>query len=165
MKKVLALATISTVTIYLGLDSMPIEQIDRFLSSDLQKFQVVIGSREVQGSRRIGEPFIRHLMGRVFNFVVRLTGVQFSDTQCGFKCFIGSEAHRLFDLQRLNGFGSDVEILYLARASKLNVIEIPIDWYYRTGSKVRPGIDSLRMLRDLAAIKLNDLLGRYRNLG
>ena len=142
--------------------SMPIEQLSRFLPPKLDGYQVAVGSREVLGSRRIGEPTLRHLMGRVFNLMVHLTGVGLSDTQCGFKCFAGPEAHGLFPLQRLDGFGSDVEVLYLAKAAKLKVIEVPIDWYYRSGSKVRPVRDTLRMLRDLAAIKLNRLLGRYR---
>jgi len=59
--------------------------------------------------------------------------------------------------------GSDVEVLYLARRSDIPVAEVPIDWHYRTGSKVRPVRDTLRILADLAAIRLNAIRGRYRN--
>ena len=142
--------------------SMPIEQIARFLPPQLEDFDVAIGSREAAGARRIGEPGHRHLMGRVFNYLVRLTGVSLKDTQCGFKCYAGPRAHGLFSLQRLDGFGFDVEVLFLARQQKLRVIEVPIDWYYRSESKVRPLRDTLGMVRDLAAIRLNQLLGRYR---
>lgn len=142
--------------------SMPIEQVACFLPPHLKDYDVAVGSREVMGARRIGEPGHRHLMGRVFNYLVRLVGVSLKDTQCGFKCYAGPRAHGLFSLQRLDGFGFDVEVLFLARQQKLSVIEVPIDWYYRSESKVRPVRDTLGMVRDLAAIRLNQLLGRYR---
>ena len=88
--------------------------------------------------------------------------VGLKDTQCGFKCYAGPRAHGLFSLQRLDGFGFDVEVLFLARQQKLRVIEVPIDWYYRSESKVRPLRDTIGMVLDLAAIRLNQLLGRYR---
>lgn len=143
--------------------SMPIEQMARFLPPQLEDYDVAVGSREAAGARRIGEPGHRHLMGRVFNYLVRLTGVSLKDTQCGFKCYAGPRAHDLFSLQRLSGFGFDVEVLFLARQQKLRVIEVPIDWYYRSESKVRPLRDTLGMVRDLAAIRLNQMLGRYRS--
>ncbi|MEE8162621.1 MAG: glycosyltransferase, partial [Anaerolineae bacterium] len=68
--------------------SMPIEEVARFLPPQLEGYDVAIASREVEGARRYGEPAYRHLMGRAFNFLVRLLAVPgFQDTQCGFKCF------------------------------------------------------------------------------
>ena len=73
--------------------SMPIEQVDRFLPPALEECDIAIGSRELPGARRIGEPSRRHLMGRVFNGLVRLAILPgISDTQCGFKCFRGAVA-------------------------------------------------------------------------
>lgn len=145
--------------------SMPIDQLSRFLPPEFVGPGIAIGSRSAPGARRLGEPPLRKLMGKAFNMLVRLGGAGYSDTQCGFKCFAGARAHALFDVQRLDGFGSDVEALYLARRAGIPVAEVPIDWHYRTGSKVRPVRDTLRILADLAAIRLNAMRGRYRNTG
>ena len=142
--------------------SMPVEQISRFLPPALDDFDLAIGSREVPGARRLGEPYRRHLMGRVYNALTRaLATPGVADTQCGFKCFRGTVADELFQLQRLRGFAFDVEVLFLARKRSLRVLEVPIDWYYRPASKVRPVIDSLAMTRDILNIRWHSLRGRY----
>ena len=141
--------------------SMPIEQISRFLPPEFAGPGIAIGSRSAPGARRLGDPPLRKLMGKVFNMLVKLGGAGFSDTQCGFKCFAGTRAHALFDQQRLDRFGSDVEVLYLARRFGIPVREVPIVWHYRSGSKVRPVRDTLRMFADLAAIRINSLRGCY----
>ena len=141
--------------------SMPIEQVSRFLPPEFEGPGIAIGSRSAPGAQRLGDPPLRKLMSKAFNMLVQLGGTGFTDTQCGFKCFAGARAHALFDRQQLDGFGSDVEVLYLARRSGIQVREVPIVWHYRSGSKVRPVRDTLRMLADLAAIRLNALRGRY----
>ena len=81
---------------------------------------VLIGSREAHGAVRVGEPWSRHAIGRVFNWIVKLLVLRgIDDTQCGFKLFSGRAAQALFPLQRLDGFGFDVEILFLARRAGL----------------------------------------------
>lgn len=141
--------------------SMPIEQLSHFLPPQFEGPGIAIGSRSAPGAQRLGDPPLRKLMGKAFAVLVRLGGASFTDTQCGFKCFAGPQAHDLFDQQQLDGFGSDVEVLYLARRFGIPVREVPIVWHYRSGSKVRPVRDTLRMLTDLAAIRLNALRGRY----
>lgn len=134
--------------------SMPIEQVDRFLPPQLVGFDIAIGSRESQGSRRIGEPSRRHFMGRFYNALVRLVAVPgIDDTQCGFKCFKGEIAPELFQSQTIDGFAFDVEVLYLALQRGFKMQEVGIDWYYRERSKVHPLRDSLRMTRDLLKIR------------
>ena len=143
--------------------SMPIEQLSRFLPPQASSFDIAIGSREMSGSRRIGEPYRRHIMGRTYNLLVQLLAVPgLTDTQCGFKCFRGEVAQQLFPLQRLHGFSFDVEILFLARKRGLRIAEIPIDWYYRTQSKVNPLKDSSSMVKDVLKIRWNDFRGRYK---
>jgi dolichyl-phosphate beta-glucosyltransferase len=142
--------------------AMPVEWIAGFIQAMEQGHEVVIGSRQIEGARRFDEPASRHLMGRLFNWCVRLVAVSnIQDTQCGFKCFTGEAAEKLFSLQRSTGFGFDVEILFLASRRGLDVIEIPIDWYHQPNSKVRPVIDAVLMLKDALAIRLNSALGRY----
>ncbi len=135
--------------------SMPIEQLNKFIARMDEGYDVVIGSREAIGARRYDEPPIRHLMGRVFNWTVRMLAVRgFQDTQCGFKCFRGEVAQELFSKQKARGFSFDVEILYLALRQNMRVVEIPIDWYHREASKVRPLADSFLMLRDTLTLRL-----------
>jgi len=134
--------------------SMPIEQIDRFLSLEGGGADITVGSRELAGSRRIGEPGRRHVMGRGFNWMIRalaLPGIR--DTQCGFKCFRAETTLPLFERQTLWGFAFDVEILYMARKAGLEVREVAIDWHYREGSKVRPLRDALAMAWDVLKIR------------
>ena len=95
--------------------SMPINEVTKFLPPALDGYDVAIASREVEGAHRYDEPGYRHLMGRVFNLIVRLLAVHgIQDTQAGFKCFRRDAAHELFPLQTINGWGFDVEILFIA---------------------------------------------------
>ncbi len=134
--------------------SMPVEQVQRFLPPQLRGVDVAVGSRELAKSRRIGEPFRRRLMGRFFNTIIRLLVLPgLRDTQCGFKCFRGEVADRLFRKQELDGFAFDVEVLCLARQQGFIIDEVAIDWHYREGSKVRPVHDAIRMTQDVLKIR------------
>ncbi len=142
--------------------SMPIEDLDRFMPLLRSNIPIVIASREVPGARRIGEPGYRHLMGRVFNFIVRTLAVPtINDTQCGFKCFRADAARSIFSVQTIDGWGFDVELLYIARKRGYTIAEVPIDWYYRSNSKIKPVQDTLNMLREIIQVRLNDLQGHY----
>ena len=145
--------------------SMPIEHLEKFLPPHLTDFDIAIGSREAPGARRFHEPIGRHLMGRAFNGMVKLLAVRgIADTQCGFKCFESQVAETLFPLQRAHGFGFDAEILFLAQRLGMRIKEVPIDWYYHEGSKVKPLRDSFLMLNDLLLVRWNSLRGRYGTL-
>jgi dolichyl-phosphate beta-glucosyltransferase len=143
--------------------SMPIEEVVRFLPPRLPDSQVTIASREAKGAVRYGEPLYRHLIGRVFNTLVRwfaLPGLQ--DTQCGFKCFRGDIAGEVFPKQTITGWTFDVEVLYIARMKGYRIDEVPVPWYYNNQSKVRVMKDSLRMFNDLLAIRRNGRNGLYQ---
>jgi dolichyl-phosphate beta-glucosyltransferase len=142
--------------------SMPIEEVAHFLPPALEDYDVAIGSREVEGARRYDEPGLRHLMGRVFNTLVRLLAVRgFEDTQAGFKCFAREAAHEMFPYQTMDGFGFDVEILFIAQKRGYRIVEVPINWYYMSNSRVSPVSDSLRMFREILQVRLNDWRGLY----
>ena len=83
--------------------------------------QVAIGSRALDRSLiGVHQPLFREAMGRFFNLVMRVvTGLPFRDTQCGFKLFEAHAAREIFRRQRLDGFGFDVEVLYIARVSDI----------------------------------------------
>ncbi len=142
--------------------SMPIEEVAKFLPPQLSGCDVAIGSREAPGARRYNEPAYRHIQGRVFSNLVKLFALPgFEDTQCGFKCFRGEAAEDLFRVQVFNGMSFDVEVLYLARKRGYRIVEVPIDWYYRSESRVHPILDPLRMLRDILVIRRNWRKGKY----
>ena len=95
--------------------SMPIGEVNKFLTPEMRDYDVTIGSREVPGAVRYEEPEYRHIMGRVFNFIVRVVAVPgFHDTQAGFKCFRHHVALDLFSQMTINGWAFDVEVLYIA---------------------------------------------------
>jgi dolichyl-phosphate beta-glucosyltransferase len=143
--------------------SMPIEEVNKFLPPQLDNFDIAIASREIPGSKRYNEPFYRHFIGRVFNFLVRsLTIPGLQDTQCGFKCFSGNAAEILFPLQTIDGWTFDVEILFIAQHHDYRIVEVPIQWYYFTGSRVNLIRDSVQMLLDLFRIRRNWRRGVYQ---
>jgi dolichyl-phosphate beta-glucosyltransferase len=153
--------------------AVPIEETGRLLDTLEEGYDVVIGSREGLGARRYDEPWHRHVMGRVFNCLVRLIAVgHFQDTQCGFKCFRGEVAQDLFSGLRLYGDEAptlkgaavtafDVEVLFLALKRGYRVAEVPVEWHYGLHSKVSPMIDSLRLLKDVVGVRVNDWRGLY----
>ncbi len=142
--------------------SMPVEEILRFLPPQAPKGDILIGSREAPGAVRYHEPWYRHIIGRVFNWMVQLLALPgIRDSQCGFKCFRGDVAERLFPCQRLTGMSFDVEVLFIARRMGYRIVEIPISWYFDPDSRVRLVQDSLRMAWDLITIRWNAWRGRY----
>jgi dolichyl-phosphate beta-glucosyltransferase len=142
--------------------SMPIDEVNRFLPPQLPKFDVAIGSRESAGAKRYNEPLYRHLIGRVFNSMVRLLALPgLQDTQCGFKCFSAEVTEKVFRLQTLGGMSFDVEVLYIARKLGYQIIEVGIPWYFNPESRVRLVDDSMRMAYDLLQIQRNNRNGLY----
>ena len=142
--------------------SMPIVEVTKFLSRDVIEFDIAIASREAPGAARYNEPRYRHLGGRLINLIIRLLilpGLQ--DTQCGFKCFRAEVADDLFKRQTLMGWSFDIELLFIARRHGYRVIEIPINWYYRSESKVNALRDAMRMIQDIFQIHRNARRGIY----
>ncbi|HSW89972.1 MAG TPA: dolichyl-phosphate beta-glucosyltransferase [Patescibacteria group bacterium] len=150
----------------------PISELEKLLPYVQQGFEVVIGSRELAGSKRQKEPIHRHIMGKAFNFLVQLIAIRgIHDTQCGFKLFsrkaIQELAPRVFVYRKGGKEGGaytgafDVELLFLARKFGYKIAEVPIAWKHVKTDRVNPVRDSLRMLRDISRIRLADLQGRY----
>lgn len=144
--------------------SMPIEEVNKFLPPRLDGYDMAIASREIEGAQRFNEPAYRHLMGRVFNLIVRLLAVHgIQDTQAGFKCFRRAAAHQLFPLQTIKGWGFDVEILFIAQKHGMQIVEVPINWYYANRSQVRPVQDTYNMFQEVLKVRINGWRGRYHS--
>ena len=143
--------------------SMPIEEIARFLPPVAPPFDIAIGSREGLRARRIGEPLYRHLMGRIFNRGVQwlvLPGIE--DSQCGFRMFTADAVRAVFPRVTVDGWAFDVEALAIARAQRLRVIDVPIEWHYRAESRLNMMRDGWEMLKELVRIRLRVVRGVYR---
>jgi len=147
--------------------SAPIEEADKLLGALRDGgFDGAIGSRAINRALiDVHQSAGREFAGQVYNAIVRhIAGLQFQDTQCGFKAFRLGKMRAIFEQQRTNGFGFDPEILFLAQQRGLRIAEIPIHWAHDPATKVNVFLDSLRMLRDLLAIRWNALMGRYSSM-
>jgi dolichyl-phosphate beta-glucosyltransferase len=143
--------------------SSPIEEVEKLLIAIEIGNDVAIGSRALDRSLIFGrQSRMRELAGMIFNGLVRIaTGLRFHDTQCGFKIFVRDRSRRVFEQQRIEGFGFDPEVLFLAKRHGLRTAEIPVRWAHDAATKVHVLRDSLLMFGDLIYIRWNWLLGRY----
>jgi glycosyltransferase involved in cell wall biosynthesis len=144
--------------------SAPIEELPKLMDSACaRKAQIAIGSRALDRSLiGVHQSWIREISGIFFNRVMRiLTGLPFADTQCGFKLYHRDAAQIIFPRQQLDGFGFDVEDLYIARVHGLCAIEVPVRWNNVEGTKVSLA-HGARSFSDLLLVRWNHLRGRYR---
>lgn len=152
--------------------STPLSELEVLLPHT-KKYEVIVGSREAEQAKRQDEPMLRHIMGRVFNTIVRMLAVpDMLDTQCGFKLFSAQATEQLFNQLYIYGGAApipdaftgafDVELLYLAKKNGYQIKEVGVHWSHFTSNRVSPLKDSLRMLRDIIRIRLADLSGKYR---
>ena len=142
--------------------SMRIEELVKFLPPHSDGYDIIIASREAPGAVRVDEPEYRHIMGRVATFIIKVAAISdYEDTQCGFKMFRGSVAEDLFAVQKMNGIGFDVELLFIAKRRGYRVKEMPITWYYDPYSTMRLWDDSMKLLREIWEIRRNWQQGIY----
>jgi glycosyltransferase involved in cell wall biosynthesis len=143
--------------------SSPIEEAPKLFAALQAGADVAIGSRwlrpELQTQR---QSLLRQFYGRLFNLALRiLLGLNFKDTQCGFKAFTREAANKIFPLQKIERWGFDPELLYLARKSGLKVAEIPVAWAHVEGTRISPLRDGMRMFGEVLKIRWNALTGKY----
>ena len=125
--------------------------------------QVVVGSRDLPGSTLIGVPFARFLAGQIFSLFVQLIAFKgIRDTQCGVKGFSREAVKKIFPASKLNDFGIDVELLFIAKKYGYDICKIPVRMTgYRGDSRIRLFSDSIKMFLELLLIRWNDLCGKY----
>ena len=144
--------------------STPIDEMHKLLDPIAAgEYEVTFGSRALDRSL-IGthQPWRREQGGRVINLMIRMmSGLPFSDTQCGFKAFGMNKFRPLLDLMTIDRFGFDVEFLYVAKYHGLRLREIPVRWNNVEGSKVSALRDTRRMFFELSEIRKNSKRGRY----
>ncbi len=144
--------------------STPIEEMSKLVDPILRgEYDVTFGSRALDRSL-IGtrQPWRREQGGRVMNFIIRtMSGLPFTDTQCGFKAFDLTKFRPLLDLMAIDRFGFDVEFLFVANYHKLRLKEIAVRWNDVEGSKVSVFRDTRRMINELSQIRQNAKQGAY----
>jgi dolichyl-phosphate beta-glucosyltransferase len=114
-------------------------------------------------SRRHGEtvihrdrPWKRRLLSRLFHMAaVLVTGLPrgISDSQCGFKLYRGEAARELYRDCRTSGFMFDLEIILRAQRRGLRIEEFPVEWTCDLDTRLRPGSDAPRVLRELLEVR------------
>ena len=143
--------------------SAPMEEANRLLAAIAAGADVAIGSRWMDRARQIiQQPLYRQVFGRCFNGITRgVMGLPFKDTQCGFKAFRREAAQVIFRLQRIERWGFDPEILFIARKLRYSVVEVPVTWGHDERSRMSYLKDGMKMLEEMAVIRYNSLAGRY----
>ncbi len=143
--------------------SAPMEEAERLLAAIADGADVAIGSRWMDKTRQtIHQPLYRRFFGRCFNWVTRtVMGLPFKDTQCGFKAFKRPAAQVIFRLQRIERWGFDPEILFIARKLGYNIREVPVTWGHDERSRMSYLKDGMKMLEEMAIIRTNSIAGRY----
>jgi dolichyl-phosphate beta-glucosyltransferase len=144
----------------------PIQEVERLEHALAEGADLAIGSRFL-GSRdrryRVQARWHRTVLGNVFNQIAQHLGLEgITDTQCGFKLFRKRVAEDLCSVARIDGYGLDLELLYIARRRDYRIAEVPINWTDQPGSKVRVARDGLRMFRELLAVRRHEAQGLYR---
>lgn len=151
--------------------STPLREVRKLLKYT-SEYDVIFGSREIEGAKREKEPFYRHLMGRGFNLLVQLLAIQgVKDSQCGFKLFSEKATEKLFanlyiyagQAGKQGAFTGafDVELLYLAKKYGFAIKEVPILWKHFQTNRVNPIKDSILMFADILRIRMADLNKKY----
>ncbi len=146
--------------------SSPMTEAQHLFDAIAEGADIAIGSRwlraELQTER---QPLYRQLLGRIFNLVLRvILGLNFADTQCGFKAFRREAAQRVFPLQKIERWGFDPEILFLAKKMGLVVKEVPVIWAHSEGTRLHPFRDGMRMFGDVLRIRWNSISGAYTSV-
>jgi len=144
--------------------SSPIGELEKLWSAaEREGAQVAVGSRAVDRSLvGVHQPMMREAVGRVFNAAMRVvTGLPFKDTQCGFKLFLTSAGRKVFARQQLDGFGFDVEVLFIAKQMGLRAVEVPVRWDNVEGTKVSLLL-GFKAFLDLLKVRGNAMQGKYK---
>lgn len=143
--------------------SSPIHEATKLFSALRDGADVAIGSRWLNPALMTErQPILRQVAGRVFNVLNRvILGLHFKDTQCGMKAFTRESAHRVFPRQRIERWGFDPEILFIARKLGYKTVEIPVEWAHDDRSKINPLLDGIKMFGEMLQIRWNSLSGRY----
>ena len=158
------LAAAGSIVMFTDADlSSPMDEAERLFAALREGADVAIGSRWLERKRQtIHQPLYRQFFGRCFNAVTRMVmRLPFADTQCGFKAFTSSAAQTIFQLQRIERWGFDPEILFIALKRGYTVREVAVTWGHDERSRISYLKDGIKMLEELMYIRWNAMVGAY----
>ena len=143
----------------------PIQELAQLEQAVANGADVAIGSRALASQLpgyAVETPWYRTILTNLFKSLVRQSSLRgITDTQCGFKLFRQTVAADLFRVSAIDGYGFDLELLYVAQQRGYHIVEIPVNWSHQPNSKFRVIRDSFAMIRELAAIRRNGNQGHY----
>jgi glycosyltransferase involved in cell wall biosynthesis len=144
--------------------SSPIYEAGKLFDAIAQGADIAIGSRWLQAELQTErQPWYRQLYGRLFNLGLRIVlGLQYRDTQCGFKAFSRAAAQIVFPRQHVERWGFDPELLFLADKFRLHTVEVPVEWAHDHRSRINPLRDGINMGLEMLKVRWNDVRGQYQ---
>ena len=144
--------------------STPPSEVERFLPCFAEGYQVVIGSRKMQGAHITRhQPLWRESLGKVFTWLTNQIATKgISDITCGFKCFTHEASQALFSRSVIDDWSFDAEILFVAQRKGYRIKEVPVTWNDKPGTKVRLWKDALNSIIGLMRIRMNAMRGLYK---
>jgi len=143
--------------------SAPIVEAERLFAAIDAGADIAIGSRWLESGRQTHrQPLYRQFFGRCFNAVCRMVmRLPFADTQCGFKAFTRDAAQTVFQLQTIERWGFDPEILFIALKRGYTIKEVPVSWAHDARTRMSYLRDGVQMLKELVIVRWNALTGHY----
>lgn len=143
--------------------AVPVNYIGKCIAKLESGAPIVIASRHLPGSCfKIRETPLRQLLGKIFRkFAKFCFALKVSDITCGLKGFDKKTAFDIFSRSRIERWGYDAEILFLAQKLGYCIEEIPVDWYHSFDSKVKIGQASVKTFSEMFQIYYYYLTNSY----
>ena len=145
--------------------SSPIYEASRLIAELNKGADVAFGSRWLEADTQTErQPILRQIAGRVYNILLRvILGLNYKDTQCGLKAFKRDAAEKVFTRQKIERWGFDPELLFIAKKFAMRMVEVPVEWAHDDRSKINPVVDGFKMFIEMLKIRWNGITGRYDN--
>jgi dolichyl-phosphate beta-glucosyltransferase len=143
--------------------SSPIYESAKLIREIEKGADVAFGSRWLEADTQTErQSILRQVAGRVYNLLLRvILGLNYKDTQCGLKAFTREAAEKVFTRQKIERWGFDPELLFIAKKFGMKMVEVPVEWAHDDRSKINPVVDGFKMGMEMLKIRWNGITGRY----
>jgi glycosyltransferase involved in cell wall biosynthesis len=143
--------------------SSPIYESAKLIREIEKGADVAFGSRWLEADTQTErQSILRQIAGRVYNLLLRaILGLNYKDTQCGLKAFTRDAAEKVFTRQKIERWGFDPELLFIAKKFGMKMVEVPVEWAHDDRSKINPVVDGFKMGMEMLKIRWNGITGRY----
>jgi len=152
------LASKSDYGLFFDVDmSTPLDEFTKFLPYINKKYHIICGTRKNGKSTVVRhQALYREVLGKGFTKLSNtILGTDFKDFTCGFKAYSQHTIQTLVSNSRINGWGFDSELLFLAHKKQLSIAQVPVLWSNDERSKVRLWKDLPKSFYELLKIRIN----------